>query len=246
MNIKKISVIAILFPLTSFAISHVPSERDKEFLAELGLPLPDSGVHIVPRAVMDLPAEIIKKGDIAKSQMESQGYSDEDSYRPRELLNFKRHAEMQFKMYKDDNRDSSTHIRQSAKELKLAFKYKGIPKTLLSKTIGFVPQGSFHEEGWSGIVQFFEDKKIGTCAYAHRDVIASHTAAEIALEDVTYDVNDKATLKTVKGSAENGFVYRVEWFDDIAFHELECANMTYSSDINDSVIGLANSIDSAI
>ncbi len=243
MNIKKISALMMLLPLSAFSGNHVPDENDKAFLASIGLPLPDSGIHIVPRSTMNLPEDIIEKGNKVKMQMENQGYAEDDSFRPQELLTFKKHAEMQFKMYKDDRRDSSTHIRQYSKELKLAFKYKGIPKTLVSKTIGFVPQGSFHENGWSGIVQFFGVKQIGVCAYAHRDVKASHTAAELAMEDVTYDVNAKATLKTVKGNNQHGFVYKVKWFDDVAFHELECANMTYSSETNNSVIELANSID---
>ncbi len=244
MNLNKINALIILVPLTTFAGNHAPDEQDKAFLASIGLPLPDSGIHIVPRSAMILSEEINEKGNKAKEQMEKQGYADDDSFRPQELLTFNKHAEMQFRMYKDNARDSNTHIRQYSKDLKLAFKYKGIPKTLLSKTIGFVPQGSFHENGWSGIVQFFGVKKIGICAYAHRDVKASHTAAELAMEDVTYDVNNKATLKTVRGNNERGFVYKIKWFDDVAFHELECANMTYSLEITHSVIALANDIDS--
>lgn len=245
MNIKKISILLALIPFSTFSFQHEPSEKDKQFLASLGLPLPDSGIHIVPRSVMGLPDEIIEKGDIEKAQMNNRGYAIDNSYRPRELLNFNKHAEIQFKMYKDVTRDSSTHIRQSSKDLKLAFEYKGIPKTLVNKNIGFVPQGSFHENGWSGIVQFFEVKNIGTCAYAHKDVKASHTAVELAMEDVTYDVSSKATLKTVRGNKGNGFVYKIEWYDDSSFHELECANMNYSSEITESVINLANEIDNS-
>ncbi len=75
------------------------------------------------------------------------------------------------------------------------------------------------------------------------NVKASNTAAELAIEDLTYLVNKKATITTVYGSPSTGFIYKVEWYDNENFHEL--ANMTYSPNLKQEVINLAKNIDKA-
>jgi len=113
--------------------------------------------------------------------------------------------------------------------------------------IGVAPQGAFHEEsgGWSGVAQFFDVKNIGSCSYGVMNVKASGISALLAMEDVVYDVNNKATIILVEGCEKSGFIYKVEWYDNENFHELECANMEYSADINDAVVELAKKIDKA-
>ena len=103
----------------------------------------------------------------------------------------------------------------------------------------------FHKEngGWSGAAQFFVVKNIGTCSYGVMSVKASNTAAELAAEDVTYIINKKPTITTVEGSPNTGFIYKIEWYDNENFHELECANMKYSSELTISVTNLAKDID---
>jgi len=246
----------LLIPSLSFALQPLSEEQkvlkasqEKEnmkMLAEMGLPLPDSGIKIVPRAMMGLPQEIIDKGIRDEQSIKENGYISEDTVRPMELINFKAHALDEYKQYKNNNKVSSTHIRNNIKDLKLGFEFKGIPSHIDIETIGFVPQGSFDEEsgGWSGVVQFFNKKDIGTCAYAIRSVKVSHTAAELAMEDVTYDINNKATLKKVHGNKDSGFVYKIEWFDTDNFHALECANKNYSVENAAQVITLAQQIDS--
>ena len=76
------------------------------------------------------------------------------------------------------------------------------------------------------------------------NVKASNTAAQLAEEDVTYTINNKATiLMPVEGSVNSGYLYFTKWYDENNFHELECANMKYSPTINQAVIELAKRID---
>ena len=243
MKNKKIFAVLLLAPIVGFsAIDDLHEERMK-ILSDLGLPLPDSGIKLVPRAAFGLTEDEMKIGLLEEQQMKTKGYIEEYSPRPMELIHFKEHAKLQFKQYANVSNDASTHLRASIKNLKLGFKFKGVPKTIASNSIGFIPQGGFHKEGWSGAVQFFESKNIGTCAYAEMSVAVSHTAIEIALEDAAYLINNKLTLFEVRGEKKSGFDYKVRWFDDIAFHELECANIKYSVDLTSSVIALANQID---
>ena len=244
MKNKKILAVLLLAPLIGFsAIDDLKEERMK-ILSDLGLPLPGSGIKLVPRATFGLTEDEMKIGLLEEQQMKTNGYIEENSPRPMELIYFKEHAKLQFKQYANVSSDASTHLRTSIKDLKLGFKFKGVPRSLVTNYIGIVPQGGFHkEEGWSGAVQFFESKNIGTCAYAEMNVAASHTATEIALEDAAYTINNKLTLFEVRGNKSSGFDYKIRWFDDIAFHELECANMKYSENTTKSVIALANQID---
>lgn len=211
-----------------------------------------SGIKLVPRAMLGLTPEQLKKGAKAEEEMKTLGYALEDTNRPIELLNYRNYSKSQFKLYAGNTSDTSTHLRAHIRELKLAFKFKGVPQgKFLTQAagnitlLGAAPQGGFHEDkgGWSGAAQYFEAKKIGTCSYGVMNVKASNTAAELAIEDVTYDINSKATITTVVGKPNSGFIYKVEWYDNENFHELECANMKYSANTTSSILELARQID---
>ncbi|WP_115710987.1 hypothetical protein [Legionella sainthelensi] len=255
----KTKILALsLLSFTVFAAHELTSEQEKveeqkrmKALADLGLPLPGSGIKLVPRAALDLSEEQLKKGAKAEEEMKTLGYAVVDTNRPKELLNFHTYSKTQFKLYAGNDKATSTHLRQDIKDLKLAFKFKGVPpgNTLTAAgnitLLGVAPQGGFHDDkgGWSGAAQYFDAENIGSCSYGVMNVKASNTAAELAIEDVTYSVNNKATIITVEGNIGSGFLYKVDWYDDKNFHELECANMEYSVDKTNSVIALANQID---
>lgn len=242
----------------SFANVNDLKEERMKILQDLGLPLPDSGIKLVPRSMLGLPPEVIKEGEKALNEIKTLGYAIDKGPRAQELLSFRSRAEYDFKTLKDNQSVTSTHIRRHQNEVKLAFNqhasFKNITHFKGLNTIGYVPFGSFRKKedglsdktGWTGIVQFFDIKPIGTCAYSLKSVKASHTAAELALEDVTYSINSKATLTQIKGFPGSGFVYLVEWYDDEYFHELECANEKFSNEIKDSVIALAKKIDNTV
>ena len=162
----------------------------------------------------------------------------------------KKTAPHEIELMASNQNDGATHMRKSVHDLKLAFKFPGTePSRMLSydgrmNTLGAAPKGSYNKDkGWSGAAEFLAVKDIGVCSYAVMNVGASGTAAQLAMEDVTYDINNKATLTKVDGSTNSGFLYKIEWFDDNNFHELGCANKDYSSKINQSVISLAKQID---
>lgn len=253
----KILVLSLV-SFAAFSASQLTPEQEKieeqkrmKALSDLGLPLPGSGIKLVPRAMLELSKEQLEKGAKAEEEMKTLGYALVNTNRPQELLNFHNYAKTQFKLYASNHRDTSTHLRQQIKDLKLAFNFKGVPQgTVLSAAgnitlLGVAPQGGFHEDkgGWSGAGQYFDAKNIGSCSYGVMNVAASNTAAELAMEDVTYSVNNKATIITVEGNKSSGFLYKVDWYDDDNFHELECANMAYSKNTTNAVIALANQID---
>lgn len=246
-------VLLLLMSMYSYALSdrELQEKENMKMLAAMGLPLPGSGIHVVPRASLDLSEEALKKGAEEEEQMKTRGYIPSYTEYPKELLNF----HLKVKEIKEGELlpDTSTKLRRTVAEIKLGFKPKGFDNALVNAfsgditLIAAVPQGGFHDEkgGWSGVAQFFMEKHIGTCSYGVMNVKVSQTAAQLAEESITYDVNNKPTLSRIEGSEHSGFLYTLEWYDNENFHELECANMKYSKELTDQVLNLAKIIDNS-
>jgi len=252
----KLPAALLLSSLSLTACAFTPSERaeqikaNERILAELGLPLPGSGIQIVPRSQLGMPDELLKQGLDEIKQRKAFGYAEKyDSYIP-ELLAMKKTAPQDIKLYSVNQRDESTHLRKSVRDLKLAFKFPNkdtigkLHSTYGVQTLGAAPQGAYSPDlGWSGAVTFFSYQDIGVCSYGIMNVKASGTAVMLAIEDVTYEVNDKPTLIKIDGKPGYGFLYKIEWFDEVNFHELQCAAQEYSSEIKQSIISLAKQLD---
>jgi hypothetical protein len=256
MKTNKILAVALLSSVafSSYAKA-IPENKEVRAMMdaiekEAGLPSFNSGVQIVPRSQLALPGDLLKQGLAEIKQRETLGYAEKDDPYIAELLSMRKTAPHDIKLYASNQNDSSTHLRKSVRDLKLAFKFPGtgangkLRYTPGMQVLGAAPQGSFDsDDGWSGAINFFAYRNIGVCAYGVMNVEASGTAAMLAMEDVTYDINDKATLIKVDGKPGYGFLYNVEWFDDINFHELTCATQEYSSEIKQSIISLAKQLD---
>jgi hypothetical protein len=126
---------------------------------------------------------------------------------------------------KEKPRDSSyTGFSKSINQLKLGFKFPSLSKNRMFSAfpsnihvLAVAPQGGFHEDkgGWSGAAEFFTYNDIGTCSYGIKNVKVSNTAAQLAQEDVTYTINEKATiLLPVEGNESSGFLYSLKWYDN--------------------------------
>lgn len=256
---KKILACVVLMAVSAstFAISAeekaVQEKENMKILAEMGLPLPGSGIKLVPRSMLNLSAEEIAKGEKEEAEFREKGYVNKFINRPLELLSMNE-SFVKEELMKSAGKtsDISTGLSRNVNEIKLAFKSPDISKNKVLMTSSYIhvlaaaPKGGFHKDkgGWSGVSQFFIHQNIGTCSYSVMNVKASNTAAQLALEDVTYTINNKATiLMPVEGSESSGFLYYIKWYDNQNFHELECANMKYSVDTANSVIALANQID---
>lgn len=259
---KKNIICVALIALSSATFALTPEEKaeaEKEnmkMLAQMGLPLPGSGIKVVPRSMLGLTPEEIAQGDKEMAEFKDKGFVNKYINRPRELLAItptKVKRELKASVSKEN--DSYTGLSANVNQMKLAFTFPSLNKnkSLMAtassdiNVMAAAPKGGFHQElgGWSGASQFFTYKDVGTCSYSVMNVKASNTAAQLAQEDVTYSINNKATiLMPVEGSDNSGYLYFVKWYDNHNFHELECANMKYSAGTNDAVIELAKKIDS--
>lgn len=183
-------------------------------------------------------------------EQQKNGYVADNEPRAKELMELKHLAPYQKKRYKAVLSPTSTHLRASNNELKLAYTFGGVPPEEMDTNIGVVPYGAFKSlsngdsaDGWDGAVQFFEKNGIGSCAYTEHNRKIAGTGVELIKELVTYDVHNKPTIVLVKGSKETGFIYKLKWYDDMFSREIECANSEFSQHLRTEVINLANRID---
>lgn len=206
------------------------------------LPLKDSGIEIIPLAQIDLP-DSMKEEDTFKSEQQKKiGYAKVESQYPRKLLSIKHSATEEIKNFKGNSDYQDTHMKKTISEIKLAFNYGGLKFIEPKNIIGFAPIMSY-ENGWTGVKEFFNDQKIGTCSYSLSNMKLMHGGIQLAKEDVTYDINNKPTTIEIEGSENSGFTYAIRWYDKTFAHELECANMLFDKSITENVLSLARNID---
>ena len=54
---------------------------------------------------------------------------------------------------------SDVGLDDAIAELKMAYTFIGVPQSDMSKCIGVAPYGAYHEDGWDGAIQFFDNEK---------------------------------------------------------------------------------------
>jgi hypothetical protein len=240
--------------------------RNKEILSKAGLSVPEyNQINIVPanKYLGNIKMGVTQNANDAhmakkmreylsmNNEQQKNGYVKDTEPRAKELMELKRIAPYQKKRYKGVLSPTSTHLRASNNELKLAYTFVGVPTEEMNANIGVVPYGAYksvkngdNADGWDGAVQFFEKKGVGSCAYTEHNRKIAGTGVELIKELVTYDVNNKPTIVLVKGNKNTGFVYKLKWYDNIFSREIECANPEFNQQLRTEVIDLANRIDS--
>lgn len=248
--IKTISVLGLLMTPV-FAMAITPAEREYQekenmkILADLGLPLPNSGITIAPRASYKESKKYLEQAANADKQRQTIGYINVNTEQPKELIGIQQIIKKNKKQSHVLDSENSTNMRENLSDLKLAFSFKPVPKLLINKYIGVAPMGAFNENGWSGAAEFFTKENIGTCSYGLMSIPVSQMSARLAAESVSYDINNKITIIEVSGNKKSGFIYNIQWYDEEYYHELECANMNFSKKIMKNEIELAKNIDNA-
>jgi hypothetical protein len=104
--------------------------------------------------------------------------------------------------------------------------------------------GSWHN-GWTGIKIFFENKDLGSCVYSLNNMSLTHGAVNISEDSVRYDVNKLPNTLRVEGNNNSGFLYDINWYDQIFSKELECAKATFNKETVRKLIDYARIIEKA-
>lgn len=248
---KKIIVALSIIPVLAFAMTTEQQESlnqaNIEELKKMGLPTPDSGVQLVTQKNMKMKGWQAQKSLAASKELKEKGYINKSSDRAYELMNIqdqiKKMQPLQAKMFKS----IESHMRKKAEDIPFAYSYIGVPQGEMTEFYGIAPVGTYvknPQDGWTGAVEFFKTS-FAHCAYTENNMVAAHGAAQIAEEEAQNDVNGKITLIDIEGNESTGYLYRVNWFDNIFNRNLECATKAFSKDIRSAVIELSKKIDKA-
>lgn len=231
-------------------INQAPSEQKKalqssrqSYLQSQGIALPDQGVQVVPRNSIQLPECLKKQVMTDKNAMLKQGYVETNNPRILELRDINHTAIYEKKKYQNNLDPMSTHLRDKASEIKLAYYFHEIPAEDANSVIGFAPVGTYVNNGWSGIVELFTKQGLGNCNYEENNLKLMHATIRIPSDIVTHKVNNKITTSDVQGNEKDGFLYTVEWYDEGFSHKLECVAKAYSPSTLSTVVEIARRAD---
>ena len=242
---KKIVLLSLC--LSALSINSYSSEQSiddfmREKMQKEGFD-PNGGVTIVPTAKLSAPKSLKNEWNVRRQEQKIKGYQSIYSDRAKELLQMGDVVHLTYKASAKNNDPNSSLLRKHMSEINMAYKFTPVPLSDTSKLYGFAACNTFNN-GWTGVVEFFQNKEAENCAYTENNVTLTHAAVKVDEEVVLYDINNKVTTVNVEGNKDSGYVYTIDWMDSHFFRTLECASKRYSSDITASVIALARRIDS--
>lgn len=218
----------------------------QEYLNSQGITLPDQGVQVVPSHSIALPKDLKMQVMTDKSSFLKQGYVEKSNPRILELRDIDHTAIYEKKKHQNNTNPMSTHLRDTASEIKLAYDFHEVPLEDANSIIGFAPVGTYVKNGWTGIVELFTKQGLGNCNYEENNLKLMHATIRIPSDIVTHEVNDKVTTSDVQGNERDGFLYTVEWYSEGLSHKLECVSKAYSQLTLSTVIDVSRRIDHSI
>lgn len=217
--------------------------------AENSLPMPKSGLQIIPLDQMNLPVGF--KNDLLKRKREEKikGFTSSYSDTANFLLNRSQSAQSEIIQFKQEQDPADTHLKASNTAIATTFIKPKLSLIQRSQIIGYAPFGAYLQQKqsmpgkWTGIKMFFNDDKLGTCEYSILDIKASGDAVQIGKEIVTMLINNKPTTIQVVGSKASGYLVEVAWFTNKRMQQVSCATLEYNPKNLNRVIELSRRID---
>lgn len=248
-KMKKTIIALSLMPALAFAADDARQailEANYKVLEAQGLPTPKGGVlQVVPSDQIKMAEWQKQKIKSDEAQMKKNGYVRVSSNRAYELIHIESKIKKGFAAEKGMFKGNGSQLRERHEDIPFAYTYAPIPKDSYKVLFGIAPVGTYIQEGqtgWTGAVSFFETD-FAQCAYTEDNLVAAHGAARVEESVASYEVNDKVTVIDVEGNESTGFLYRVNWFDSVFNHNLECATPAYSKESTKKTIELAKKID---
>lgn len=253
---KKLIITVLCLALsTSYALSKEERAlRHQKILTQMGLELVPAGtVEIAPvKSFMKNLASSESATRYLKMYNEQlkNGYVKENNTRAQELLDH--HLTAKTIITKNAKRYDplDTQLKGHINEMKMAYTFVGVPHDIIDSDNGVAAYGAYKQtkygdeaDGWDGVVQFFDNNQVGSCAFFEHNKKLAGTGVKLMEEMVTYDVKNKPTILLTTGSDLSGYVYKVTWYSLYFERTLECANKEFSPMIKEKVIALASKIE---
>lgn len=243
---KKLILALGLIPVIAIGApsEEMQAEMNKQ-LTKSGLPIPGSGLQVVPNGQIKMTSWQRDKFKADAAEMRVKGYIDETSERAYELMHFDNQVKQRGYSPNPSTNEGDSGLHHSADEIAFSYSYVGVPHAEISEFYGIAPAGAFLQEpqkGWTGAVAFFKTN-LSHCAYTEKNMAPGQGAVQVEDNVARSDVNGKLTTVEVMGNENSGFLYNIFWFDVNFYRQLECATASYSTDTLNKTIELAKKID---
>lgn len=221
------------------------TEQEKyEFFTKKGMPVPGSGANVVDTKSFKMTSTQSAAVNKFNADQKTKGYSEQENKKAKLLLAMPETAEKEYNARKSIAfNPHDTHLYEVKNNLPMDYDYKGVPSALATKVIGYAPESTFVNNGWSGAIEFFVPSFGGVCAFHEVNIEITKSSAYIPKEVATYMVNNKLTTMNAVGNKESGYVYEVEWWDKKFKRTLECASKQYADAMRTRTLELAKQID---
>lgn len=221
------------------------TEQEKyEFFTKKGMPVPGSGANVVDTKGFKMTSAQSASVNKFNADQKTKGYSEQNNKKAKLLLAMPETAEKEYNARKSVAfNPQDTLLYEVKSNLPMNYPYKGVPAALAIKVIGYAPESTFVNNGWSGAVEFFVPSFGGVCAFREVNIEITKSSAYIPKEIATYLVNKKITTMNAVGNKESGFVYEIEWWDKKFKRTLECASKEYADAMRTQTLELAKQID---
>tara|TARA_R110000868_G_scaffold382331_1_gene648874 strand:+ start:770 stop:1489 length:720 start_codon:yes stop_codon:yes gene_type:complete len=208
-------------------------------------PIDLKGVKIVPMKEMAIPADVKSQVMMGVVEENQKGYRENNENYAGYFFNIRKEALKQFSMTQNDKYGVyDTNLKKNYQDIKLSFNFSGIKSIPKKDIIAYAAIGSYKKgkeykkEGWDSIRVFFA-KPYGICSYQFMHIIN----AMLPAETTEYFVNNKPSFKEIEGNVNDGFVYRVNWYNNDSINILECANKNLDKNIIPQMIEASSAID---
>jgi hypothetical protein len=243
------TLLAILALISSsIHAGQIPTDIEEKIQADMreyrekeGFPS-DGGIIVVKSSESNIPVRLNVKWLKARKEQQKNGYVKTYSDRAKELISLDDAVSFKYEASNKNTDKKSSIFRENLSEIEVGYDFITFSGGDLDLIYGFAGENTF-KNGWTGVIEFFKAKGIGNCAFSEHSVKLTHEAVRVDETFVTYSVNEKVSVVEVEGNKSSGYVYKVEWFDNNYFRDLECANPIYSESLMKNVILLANKID---
>lgn len=216
-----------------------------------GLPAPGDGIVLVNRK--DIHWENMFDDDkeykafmeelaAEKASIEKLGYVEENNKDAQKMLNF----QDDYRFGAKNKQLAIDELRQNLSDIKMAYSFKGVPKTVATEVLGYNEWLGEIDAGFPGIQEYFINPDLGICIYYENNLKYTGGSIQLVADEMTNEVNGKYTETEIRGSKKSGFVYTVYWYDNKYFRQLDCAWNRYSKNHMKKVVETSGVIDKAL
>ena len=212
-----------------------------------------TGIQYVNQNGVHVPDTMLNEVRSSRKMMQENGYINHENDFVPEFLSQRINSVAMLRESEKIKDKYDTHLHRNLSDVKLSFKFNGLPNIKKEDIVGYAGGGSYlqkpgNPEGWNGIAVLFESSNMGSCRFDYDHIVSAY----VDKASVTFDVNQKPTATIVEGTPHAGFLYTVMWYTNktkskqMTLSNLKCAGKKFDKHISEKMIEYARVLDKTL